>query len=262
MKTFFKNKFDLIMSIGADCACTSYLRRLNLQIHSYPLDWLTNAPFKNRVNLLCCNFDNFLNLNDLEQMPKPTGFPSDINHDYYKNNKNLLYFWHDFQTGVPLEKSYYAVNEKYQRRIKRLYFEIEKSNKILFIYLAKQNINFQDFIEGYQKLKEKFKNKDIYLLVIENSDKFEYQTFENNHILKIKQDIISDDKKHHYDITMGNKTNCLKIFKQIKLNLPIKLKIKRIIYSILMFLINLIFIKKIRRNLKDKLKITFYHAKL
>lgn len=42
----FNQKFDLIFSIGEDCACSSYLRRYNLQDYSYPFDWLTKATFK------------------------------------------------------------------------------------------------------------------------------------------------------------------------------------------------------------------------
>lgn len=51
----FNTKFDLVISLGEDCACSSYLRRFNLQRCSFPFDWLTYAPFKNRIDLLCNN---------------------------------------------------------------------------------------------------------------------------------------------------------------------------------------------------------------
>lgn len=35
----FNKKFDLVISLGEDCACTSYLRRYNLQDYSYSFDW-------------------------------------------------------------------------------------------------------------------------------------------------------------------------------------------------------------------------------
>ena len=70
LSTFFNNKFDVVFSIGEDCACTSYLRRCNLQNFSYPFDWLTEAPFENRINLICDHFDNFLNIEDLSPLIK------------------------------------------------------------------------------------------------------------------------------------------------------------------------------------------------
>lgn len=83
----FSKKFDLIVSIGEDCSCTSYLRRCNLQKLSYPFDWLTNAPFENRIDLIINDFNDFLNIDDLEIMQKPTEFESDSNCDYYENKK-------------------------------------------------------------------------------------------------------------------------------------------------------------------------------
>lgn len=57
----FNKKFDLIVSLGEDCACTSYLRRFNLQKYSYPFDWLSNASFQTRIDLVCNDFKDFLN---------------------------------------------------------------------------------------------------------------------------------------------------------------------------------------------------------
>ena len=70
------------------------------------------------------------------------------------------------------------------------------------------------------------------MLIIENSQSKSIKVLENDHILMISQDTISDDKKHHYDQTMGNKTNNLMVFKQIKLNLSFKEKLKKISFSI------------------------------
>ena len=61
----FNQKFDLIFSIGEDCACSSYLRRYNLQDYSYPFDWLTKATFKTRLDLLLNDFQGFLEKENL-----------------------------------------------------------------------------------------------------------------------------------------------------------------------------------------------------
>ena len=260
---FLKNKFDLIISIGSDCACTSYLRRCNLQYNSYPFDWLTNAPFENRIELLVNDFKDFMNFDDLEIMQKPTQINADSGHDYYMNKRNNFYFWHDFPAKTSLIDSFQEINEKYKRRIKRLYDEINQSEKILFVWLShSKNHNIYEILSEYKKLKDKFNNKDVFLLIIENSEKETKEEYENNHVLIIHQDTISNDKKHHYDPTMGNKTNNLRIFKKIKLKTNIQQQFKRLIYKIIMVFISLIPYRKKRQSLKSKINMLFFHAKL
>ena len=58
-------KYNLFVSLGEDCACTSYLRDCKLQFASFPFDWLTHASFEKRIELVCNNFKDFLNFNDL-----------------------------------------------------------------------------------------------------------------------------------------------------------------------------------------------------
>lgn len=80
----FDKKFDLIFSLGEDCACTSYLRRFNLQEYSYPFDWLTKADFFTRMDLLINDFKGFLEKDNLTQLDKSTfnGSVDEFN-DYY-----------------------------------------------------------------------------------------------------------------------------------------------------------------------------------
>ena len=61
-----KEKYDLIVSLGAQCSCSQLLRSLNLQDYSFPFDWLGGGELKTRVNLVINNFKDFLNLEDLE----------------------------------------------------------------------------------------------------------------------------------------------------------------------------------------------------
>lgn len=263
LKNFFNNKFDIVFSIGEDCACTSYLRRCNLQHNSYPFDWLTNAPFENRISLIHDNFSNFINLEYLKPLVKKAHNENEKKYDLYENILNGLHFYHDFPANVDLKDSYQKVYEKYQRRIERLYNEIENSEKILFVWLSHSKLHSnEEIIEAYKKLCERFKNKEIYLLVIENSLKNNITTLKNNQILIVHHDTASDDKKHHYDQTMGNKTNNLKIFKKIKLKTTLTTKIKRILYIACKNTISIIPHKKLRNQLKQDLNMFFYHAKL
>jgi len=96
----FDRKFDLVISLGEDCPCTSYLRRFNLQDYSFPFDWLTKASFETHINLLVNDFENFLNKENLVLIQKPENTNVDNKHDYYKDTVLDFYFYHDFKSKL------------------------------------------------------------------------------------------------------------------------------------------------------------------
>ena len=107
----FDTKFDLVLSIGEDCACSGYLRRCKLQDFSYPFDWLTKALFTTRLDLILNDFLDFFNKEDLYPLEKPTSGDVDKNCDYYADKRYDFYFYHDFRTGEPFEKEYMKIME-------------------------------------------------------------------------------------------------------------------------------------------------------
>lgn len=263
MKTFFKNKFDFVVSIGQGCASTSYLRRCNLQNFSYPFDWIAGPPFDMITDFIINGFQDFLNIEDLEPYILKEGHVNNGPYNLYRNKRNNYHHFHDFPKNIPLEESFKNVREKYDRRIKRFYDNINSSNKILFVWFSHFTPHEDEvFIESCKKLRNHFADKEIYLLVIENSMEKKKELFEDGHLLILNYDTLSDDKKHHYDETMGNKTNNLKVFKKIKLKVTFVGKIKRIIYAILNVLTYLIPSRAFRQKIKAKLNMAFYHAKL
>lgn len=55
----FNTEFDIVISIGEDCSCAFYLKDLCLRDASYPFDWLCNATFEKRIELIVNKFDGF-----------------------------------------------------------------------------------------------------------------------------------------------------------------------------------------------------------
>ena len=129
-------KYDIIYSIGRDCACALYLQQNGLRSTSGPFDWLTNAGFEDRFELMLNDFQYFLDKKYLKQMPKPTQFPADKNNDYYENIKTQLYFWHDFPADKSFDEAYPEVKLKYERRIKRFYENIKDKNRVLLVWFS------------------------------------------------------------------------------------------------------------------------------
>lgn len=260
---FFSNKFDLIVSIGEDCACTSYLRRFNLQEYSYPFDWLTKASFQTRIDLLINDFANFLNKENIHFMEKPTGVNVDNNHDYYKDVLLDFYFYHDFRTDNIFDDEFIKVKDKYERRIKRLYQSISDSKNILFVWWSRDKQQDESLIiDSYQKLKDKFRNKNIYLLLIEPSEDYMEKVLCDGQVSIIRYDNISYKHNPQWNETMGNEINNMNIFSKIQKARSVIGYLKMFFYKIAKIFVNLIPNRKIRHKLRDRLIYHFYRNKL
>ena len=259
----FDTKFDLIVSIGEDCACSSYLRRCKLQDFSYPFDWLTKAPFENRLNLILNNFSDFMQKENLYPLEKPKTGNVDKKCDYWEDKKYDFYFYHDFPIGEPFETAYYKVKEKFDRRINRLYEQISTSQNILFVWWSRDKRQDINIIKNYYlKLSQKFASKSVYLLLVEYGEKEENIFLENNHVLISRYDNISYKHNKNWNETTGNEKNNLKLFSQIKMNRSFTWHIKHLLFCLINLFISLVPIKHLRRNLRHKLKYKFYKEAL
>lgn len=241
-----KKIYDFVVSIGEDCACTGYLRRHKLQEASYPFDWLTFAPFENRIELINNDFQNFLNFEDLEFLPKNPEKNNDAKCDYYKNKVTKFYFYHDFDAGKPLSETFDKVREKYKRRIERFYRRIYMSESVLFVWLSRnKKISDDVLIKSYNTLKNKFKDKHIDFLILENdsSEKHFRKSEISPNITKYIYDNASYDFSNPLAECMGNIEATDKLFSNITLKYTVK---KRI----LKFFINFIPVKRIRKILR------------
>ena len=245
--------YDLIFSLGEACSCSQSLRNSKLQVYSYPFDWLFGADFETRINILTSKFSHFIDKEDLENFYSERS----IKCTAYKNKQNNLVFNHDFLENIDFNTMYEDVKEKYARRILRLLSKIENANNILLVYTETPNnenklIDNNILITALNKVSSSFgENKNFKLLYFSNSLDFEY--------LKYQEDIISDNiikiignyksvnpQEPDYQVNFDFFKN---YYKNYSLNLPFGYKLKKIL---LKNIINLIPIKKTRKNLRKK----------
>ncbi len=215
-------EYDLICSIGEDCACTMYLRQHHLQKFSYPFDWLTKATFKSRIECVINDFEFFFDKEDFKIIPKPKDQSTDASCDYYENVKTGFYFYNDFSSNENFNSVFSNIKEKYKRRAKRLLEAINSSSKVLFVWWGRSCvIGEKELIDAQKLLSKKFPNTTIDLLILESSLSLEY------YYEKISDNIV----RHRYDIrhqylnnvsqtTLGNEeiTNLILDKYRIKLN--------------------------------------------
>lgn len=245
-------KYDIIYSIGRDCACASYLQQNGLRLTSGPFDWLTNAGFEDRFELMLNDFQYFLDKKDLKQMPKPTQFPADKNNDYYENIKNNLYFWHDFSADKSFDEAYPEVKLKYERRIKRFYENIKDKNKVLLVWFSYVHQTPDNIVlELCNRFSDKM-GKKIDFLIIEHQEGLntakKYMLSKNIerwqcHATKFDEAGVPQ--------TLGNEELIQPIFSLYQLRVPLTTKAKHISLKLFVkFICLFVPIKKWRKSIR------------
>lgn len=269
----FYKKFDLIVSIGEDCACAGYLRQLNLRTFSSPFDWVDGSTIYKRLNLIRNNFEGWLDVKYIEKLYgkeandpikymelNPNISPNDV-HESYINTVTGIKFHHDFVYKTPFEENIHSVKEKYDRRISRFMKSVKNANKICLVFFAKNNFNVLECQECLKKLNTKYNNK-FYLLCIENNDMLAINDViieKTQNMTHVQINNSSVDCSTDFTKLMGN----IPVVKQIIINTVFEFNVlelvkyskdKRcILYKIQKFFINFIPNKKIRKELREKL---------
>ena len=244
-----KKKYDLIFSIGNSCACSVLLRRNKLQYASYPLDWVGLNPIHWKEHWLLTHFDQFLNKESLIISERPNLDDTDMNCEYCIDTKTECYFVHDFPIGIPLEKSFPSIEQKYQRRIDRLYQRIKKSKRTLLDWYSLTGKITETELKKVQKnLSQYFYPTQIDLLIIENNKEakgiIEEKISEN--ITRITYDMFNPEPKSTMSSIIGNVVLADSIFRRYELQTPwwFKPALK---------LIRCIPNKKLKKRLKQKI---------
>ncbi len=246
-----KQKYDIIYSLGFNCACALYLNQNKLRLTSGPLDWISNMTFNDRIELILNDFADYLKLSDLKKIT-PDNRTQNLKYDVYKNEKLNCIFPHEFLYNIPLEKSYDEVFKKYQRRIDRFYKNINQKQKTLLVWFSLDSkITDEDILNANKKLCAKF-NKNVDMLIIENDDNLINKDMQiihiNENITKIS--VFAKDINHKEGFSKGNIKLCNKIFKMYSLNKSLASTIK---FILLKMICNLIPIKKTRKKIRNLL---------
>jgi len=222
------NYYDFIFSLGDACPCSILLREAGLQTFSNPFDWVKGDTFINRINLICSRFYNFLKFEDLEYI-SCNYYPEKF--DRYKNKRNGMLFFHDFTYDVDLTKSFPLVKDKYDRRIARFNATINKSNKVLAVYIESLDngiiVNDCALIEAVDRLNAFYNVAKIDLLYLQHNEKFACNEMNVKqigiHVTKIEL----FNKNYNDDWWKINYEQSKKIFCNIKLRTKNNLNIEK-----------------------------------
>lgn len=207
-------KYDVIIPLGELCATAVALRDSGLRQNSYPFDWsggvkydkCGNCGFIGKIKMICNDFKDAFNLEDLEEF-----WSENKGHRGVINKRTGLQYLHDFNWEQSVEAQYPEYIQKYQRRIKRLYDDINTNKTILFIFATRgeHKLSLAELNNGLNLLNNKFPQKDINFLLIQDSTDcapFETKYFEisDNIFVYLYRDA---------SVATGNQTMLKKIMK-------------------------------------------------
>lgn len=210
----FKNKYDCIFSLGSACFSAELLTKAKLRVFSSPFDWLLGGTLEKRIDLLCNNFKDFLNLDDLEKTGE-RDYPE--NCDIYRNNSNGIVFNHDFPKHEELSKSYPKVKDKYDKRINRLNQKLYNAKNTLIIHmeLTERVFDKDEMILLIENLNKKFNTANIDFLYIKHNNQMKDKEYTITQISKNIYFAELYNKKRDND-DLGNYQNCKRLLSKIK----------------------------------------------
>lgn len=162
--------YEQVIGIGQDCANANYLRLHGLRRFSSPFDWVAgwNSGFERYVELICADFVGFVEQEDFRLMEHPTGPDDDMAHDYYRNVRTGMGFFHDIPIHADLSEVFPEVKAKYLRRIERFKETLRTTKRVLLVYWTRTERLEEALLKSaVKRLREHFHSRGIDLLVLQ-----------------------------------------------------------------------------------------------
>jgi hypothetical protein len=198
--------FDTLISLGYNCTVANYLTDNLYREHSLPFDWVL-VDLEYIIKCFEEDFKNFFNKKNFIETNyygKPAG---EINN----KKERLITYVHDgkYIDLINNEEYYIFQQNKYKRRIDRLYKKLNSKQNILLI-LYEFNTTIQKLDDFITCLKKKKVNCNLYLLIFTK----------NKNLKKMSNDTIYIE----YNININRKNIELFLLKNINAKNYPKLK--------------------------------------
>ncbi len=159
-----KKYFDEVVSLGGECQVAHQLNRLGLRRESYPFDWIFSLDSAQLIAVLQNNFEEYLELQNLQEDKKKAG-----EHRYIIDTRYGMVHPHIFPLGISFEEAFADVKATVDRRVKRFKNLGKTGGETLFVRI---NMSEEDSIALHDVLCEKFGEKTS-LLVLNHTRDFQ-----------------------------------------------------------------------------------------
>lgn len=184
-----KKEYDLVCSLGGNCAAAHNLRYRDMRLYSLPFDWCFSKSEK-PIEYLSEGFkNNFKNLALKENLEEINFSQEHKDKFQYFDKYSEYYFLNHFNKPITEQGSYEDFNSKLRRRIDRLIEKIKTGKKILFILSTTNETDLSCVETLHNTLKEIYSNKQFDFVVISFSCSQDeiYKINENITVYKYKR---------------------------------------------------------------------------
>lgn len=162
----FDASFDLVFSIGGNCACAMFLKETRRRIQSSPFDWIANASFTQRFDTLCGRFEDFLHKDNLVWFSHGVG---DATNEIYADRVTGYRFVHDFPKDMSFDEAFPGVRAKYDRRISRLLSQLDGGVSACLVWWSDvMHPTDAECAACAERVRKAFPKSDCRVLVFEN----------------------------------------------------------------------------------------------
>ena len=247
--------YDIVIPLGIFCAASYHLRRNNLQVESYPFDWMGVETVKTGAEIIANDFKDFFVKEKLVPEEGENG-----NHIPYVQKPENYLFYHCVDKDLPFDEACAKAKAMFDRRIKRLYENVGKAKNVLFFAAHNHPVKEQDAIDAQAILEKKFPGKNIDLIAVDCKDFYKgVETIHlNKHVDFVKmefhagKDIYSDKKEEFAKILSDRRLGSVWQRLGRKWN-NVSFKVKRLVVNCLCCLIP---VKKWRKSIRRKFDVS------
>jgi len=142
-----KTEYDLICSLGGNCAAAHNIAYRNMRFCALPFDWVyikDMSPIGRLAEMFRNNFAKFCLKENLIELPINPAHPENV--QYQDAYSGYVFANHFHQTIA--DGGYEPVKQKIDRRVSRLQDLIRRSKRVLFVL----SINFEGDVTNILKL--------------------------------------------------------------------------------------------------------------
>ena len=159
-------EYDLICSLGGNCAAAHNLLIRNLRPAAYPFDW-TYFTSEEAVYQLAEGFKNkfekYMLKENLIELPVNPSHPDKIQ---LKDSWGKIIWANHFIYSNNFDKTFDKVKTSFDKRFKRLLDHVESSEKILFLLCTSFYLKQDSVVYLLKTLQNLYPNKDFQIKVV------------------------------------------------------------------------------------------------
>lgn len=163
-KIFDGTHFDIIIPIGYNCTIANVLNDVSLRGHSYPFDWVFVKMYK-VTEYFKTDFKDFFLREKLVQSDYSGSPASEKSGIISRKERDIIYVHDGHYQSLKTDDDFYTMQKnKYNRRVERLYNNLNSNKKILFAVLD-QSMGVGDVNNFLIEIKKKNFTAECKLLI-------------------------------------------------------------------------------------------------